>query len=88
MNGFEEREKREELARQREEAIPVSQHYKVVEDNGWAPEVGAYGARRIVVAPIGGTGHSPEVNDVLELTGQKAPKPTPDNSQPASGVTE
>lgn len=71
MDGFEKREKEEELARQREEAHPVSQHYKVVEDRGWAPETGAYGARVIVIAPIGGSGHAPEVNDVLALTGQK-----------------
>lgn len=77
MNGFERREEQEELARQREEANVPNQHYKVVEDRGWAPESGAYGARVIVVAPIGGSGHSPEVNDVLELTGQKAPAPTP-----------
>jgi hypothetical protein len=43
------------------------QHYRVVEDRGWAPETGAYGARTIVVAPIGGAGHSPEVNDCLAI---------------------
>lgn len=72
MNGFEKREEQEELARQREEAAEPRQHYQVIEDRGWAPETGAYGARVIVISPIGGAGHSPEVNDVLMLTGQKA----------------
>lgn len=72
MDGFERREEQEELARQREEAQPTPQHYRVVEDRGWAPETGAYGARVIVIAPIGGSGHAPEVDDVLALTGKKA----------------
>lgn len=72
MDGFESREEREEAARRREEANAAHQQkYRVVEDRGWAPEVGAYGARVIVVAPSGGAGWPPEVDDVLSLTGKK-----------------
>lgn len=72
MDGFEKREQQEELARQREEASMQGQNYKVVADGGWAPATEVYGARAIVIAPVGGAGHTPEVDDILALTGKKA----------------
>lgn len=63
MDGFEKREREEE------EEEPV-QHYVVIEDRGWV-ENGVYGARLIVIAPVGGLGHSPEVHDLLAATGKK-----------------
>jgi hypothetical protein len=42
----------------------------VVEDRGWVPD-GAYGARLIVVAPVGGLGFPPEVHTLLDSSGQK-----------------
>lgn len=70
MDGFEKREKEEELARQREEANPPRQHYAVIEDRGWVSN-SVYGARLIVVAPVGGLGYPPEPNDMLAATGKK-----------------
>lgn len=46
------------------------QRYYVVEDRGWVPDT-VYGARLIVVAPVGGTGMSPRPNDVLIRSGEK-----------------
>jgi hypothetical protein len=48
----------------------VDQHYVVVEDRGWVPE-GVYGARLIVVAPVGGAGFPPEVHALLSADGRK-----------------
>lgn len=70
MNGFEKREEQEEKARQREEASSPGQRYAVVEDRGWVQD-GVYGARLIVVAPVGGLGYPPEQDDLLIATGQK-----------------
>lgn len=48
----------------------MGQRYRVVAVKGWVPD-SVYGARLVVIAPIGGAGHSPEADDVLELTGEK-----------------
>jgi hypothetical protein len=48
----------------------AQQHYHVVEDRGWVPD-SVYGARLVVIAPIGGLGHCPEVDEELVATGRK-----------------